>query len=121
MMNLFTPGFAKRQPEMALVSRTPIPSGAPKIVLLRDKLLNLSGSLLEQLVRSGPATCRHSTEVAAAWLAGTIYSGSGRLDVQRRPSPYSNPFLQLSPKAALYAFSTFLFSRADMENCLRLF
>lgn len=105
MLNLFTLGFVEQQPELAIVLRTTMPSGAPKILRLRDKLLNLLGPLLVQFVRAGLAVCRHDREVAAAWPADIVYTGGGRLDVQRRPSPDSNPFLQLSRKCHLRELS----------------
>ena len=105
-----------RRPEMALVLLASIPSGDPEVVVLRDRLVNLLGPIPIPPVRPGRAMCVHCDATDRAWPSGVIYTGCGRLDVQGRPSPYCNPFLDMpDPAGALHAFSDFLFSRADLE------
>ena len=104
---------------MALVLLTTVPSGAPRVVELRDQLLNLLSPVPVPPPRPGRAECRHSDDTTEAWPEGVIYTGLGRLDVQGRPSPYANPFVDMpDPAGSLHAFSKFLFSRADLETFL---
>ena len=108
------------RPEMALVFLATFPSGKPEIVRLRDSLLNLIGEVPKPPTRPGRASCRHSDVATEAWPDGTVYTGSGRLDVQGRPSPYRNPFLDMpDPAGALQSFSRLVFARADLEIFLR--
>ena len=109
-------GLCRASPELALTMMVTVPSGAPEVVALHDKLVNLSGTIPCPPVRPGLAKCRHSDVSTEAWPSGTVYTGCGRLDPQGRPSPYCNPFINESDVAgSVKAFTGYLCSRADLQ------